>query len=336
MARVSAGVVAVLVVLASAWWLHARLPGRTDPRAVQSFQLGKYHWSRRTPESIRKSVDYFRQASTIDPGFAPAYGWLADSLAMLPEYGVEDPRNTEAARRAAQRAIQLDPGLYIAHLALGWIFFSYDRNWAAAEPEFRKAVALAPDEALPHQRYGLGLISRSRFKEAEAELLRAQQLDPLAMLPMINLAELWFYTRRFDLEEAQLRKVLDRDPGYVLAWAMLAKMEMVAGRPKEAVADMKHLVGLAEGANWCPDLAEAYARDGQPSLALQQLAACRPDQTPQPGLFIYLGQPRRAIAMLQQRYEARDVYVSYLNVDPTYDSLRDEPDFRRLLKKMDF
>jgi tetratricopeptide (TPR) repeat protein len=332
----AAGVAAALVVIAAVWWLHARFPGHADPRAIASFQLGKYHWSRRTPESIRKSVDYFRQASVIDPRYAPAYGWLADSLAMLPEYGVEDPRNTEAARKAAERAIQLDPRLYIAHLALGWVLFSYDRNWAAAEPQFRKAIALAPGEALPHQRYGLALITRSRFKEAEAELVRAQQLDPLAMLPMINLAELWFYGRRFDLEEAQLRKVLDRDPGSVLARAMLGKMEIVSGRSKDAVAELQHLLAMPEGANWCPELAEAYARDGQSALALQQIATCGPDRPPQPGLFIYLGQPGRAIAMLEQRYDAHDIYISYLNVDPTYDSLRSEPDFERLLKKIGF
>jgi serine/threonine protein kinase len=336
MARVAAGVVAVLVVLTAVWW-QAQSPVRPDPRAIQSFQLGKYHWSRRTPESIHKSVEYFRQASAIDPRFAPAYGWLADSLAMLPEYdGAPDDRNTEAARQAAQRAIQLDPRLYIAHLALGWIFFSYDRHWAAAEPEFRKAVALAPAEALPHQRYGLALITRGRFMEAETELLRAQQLDPLAMLPMINLAELWFYAHRFDLEEAELRKILERDPGSVLARAMLAKMETVSGRSKDAIAEMQHLLAMPETANWCPQLAEAYARDGQSQVALQQLATCGSDSAPQPSLFLYLGQPGRAIAMLQQRYDTRDTYAAYLNVDPTYDSLRNQPDFRRLLNQMEF
>ncbi len=121
-----------------------------------------------------------------------------------------------------------------------------------------------PGEALPHQRYGLGLISRSRFKEAQAELLRAQQLEPLAMLPMINLAE-------------------------------------------------------------------AYARDRQSARALRQLATCRPDQPPQASIFIYLGQPGRVIATLQEPYDAHDIYIAYLNVDPTYDSLRGQPDFGRLL-----
>lgn len=335
-ARVATVIIAALVVLVAVAWLHARFPGHPDARAMESFQLGKYHWSRRTPESMRKSVEYFRQASTIDPGFAPAYGWLADSLAMLPEYGVEDPKNTEAARQAAQRAIQLDPRLYIAHLALGWIAFSYDWNWAAAEREFRKAVTFAPNEALTHQRYGLGLISRSRFKEAEDELRKAQQLDPLAMLPMINLAELWFYSRRFDLEEAQLRKILDRDPGNVLARTMLAKMEIVSGRPKEAIAEVKNLLAIPEGATWCNQLADAYARDGQSALALRQMATCPSDQPPQQGTFIYLGQPERAIAMLEKQYQTHYVYIAYLHVDPTYDTLRGQPDFQKLLKKLGF
>jgi serine/threonine protein kinase/Tfp pilus assembly protein PilF len=335
-ARVAAGITIILVILTAAWMVHARFPPGPDPRAVENFKLGEYHWNRRTPESMRKSVDYFRQASTIDPGFAPAFGWLAESLAMLPEYGLQDLRNTEAARQAAQRAIQLDPKLYIAHVALAWIFFSYDWNWAAAEPEFRKAIAFAPDEALPHQRYGLGLISRGRFKEAEAELLRAQQLEPFAMLPMINLAELWFYASRFDLEEAQLRRVLDRDPGYVLARAMLAKEEIITGRSKEAVAEVQRLLAMPESAMWCPELTEAYARDGQRDLALKQMAECSPTEPPLPSTFIYLGQPRRAIAELERWYGSRVPYLAYLNVDPDYNSLRSEPDFQKLLRKVGF
>jgi tetratricopeptide (TPR) repeat protein len=336
MIRVAAGIASILVILTAAWMVHARFPPGPDPRAVERFQLGKYHWNRRTPESMRKSVDYFREASTIDPGFAPAFGWLAESLAMLPEYRLQDLRNTEDARQAAKRAIQLDPKLYIAHVALAWIFFSYDWNWAAAEPEFRKAIALAPNEALTHQRYGLGLISRGRFKEAEAELLRAQQLDPLAMLPMINLAELWYYSRRFDLEEAQLIKALDRDPGYVLARVMLAKVETITGRSKEAIAEVQRLLAMPEAANWCPQLAEAYARDGQRDLALKQMAACAPTQLPLPSTFIYLGQPRRAIAELEQLYGSRYPYLAYLNVDPDYLPLRGDPDFQKLLRKVGF
>jgi serine/threonine protein kinase/Flp pilus assembly protein TadD len=330
------GVLAALVIIAMAWWLHGRLPTRPDPRAVSDFELGKYHWNRKTTQSLLKSVDYFRQASTIDPRFAPAYGWLADSLAMLPEYGVISRDNTEAARRAAQKAIQLDPNLSIAYVALGWIAFSYDWNWSAAEPEFRKAIALAPNEALPHQRYGLGLISRSRFQEAEAELLRAQQLDPLATLPLINLAELSFYSRRFDLEEEYLRKVLDRDPGSVLAQTMLAKMNIVSGKPKEAEAETKQLLAMPESSVWCMELAEADARDGQRAKAEREMGTCSTKSQAQPGLLIYLGQPSRAIAMLQMECDARDPYMAYLNVDPTYDSLRGEPDFQKLLRRLGF
>jgi tetratricopeptide (TPR) repeat protein len=336
MAWAAAGIVAALFALTAVWWLHARFPARPNPHAIESFQLGKYHWGRRTPESMRKSIDYFRQASTIDPNFAPAYGWLAESLSMMPEYGDSDPKNAEAGRRAAERAVQLDPKLYIAHVALGWISFSYDWNWAAAEPEFRKAIALAPDEALPHQRYGLGLISRGRFKEAEAELVRAQQLEPFAMLPMINLAELWFYASRFDLEEAQLRKILDRDPGYVLARAMLAKLEIITGRSKEAIAEVQRLLAMPETAMWCPELTEAYARDGQRDLALKQMAVCSPRQPPLPSTFIYLGQPHRAIAALEEWYSNRGPYLAYLNVDPDFRSLRGDPDFQSLLRKIGF
>ncbi len=178
------------------------------------------------------------------------------------------------------------------------------------------------------------MISRSRFTEAESQLRRAQQLDPLATLPMINLAELWFYARRLDLEEVQLRKVLDRDPGHVLARTMLAKLEIVSGRPKEAIAEMKNLLAMPEGGAWCQQLAEAYMRDGQRAVALREMTVCA--VPPLPSFFLYMGQREHAIDTLKKQYDAHYPYIVYLNVDSTYDSLRSDPEFQKLLRKLGF
>ena len=315
----------------------SRFLGSRDPRASDLFRLGQYYWNRHTLDALQKARDSFRQAIEIDPNFALAYAFLADTYAMLPEYGVKETHGMEAGRLAARRALELDGSLFIARMALAWISFAYDWNWTAAEPEFRNAITLAPNEAQPHQRYGLALISRGRFQEADAELHRAQQLDPVSVMPMVNLAELWYYERRFDLEEQQLRHVLERDPHYVIARAMLVKFEIVSGRSKEAVAEAQSLRSGPEGDSWCQELAEAYARDGQRAVALLQTAQCGSrDPIAYPGTYMYLGDYGRAMEILEQRYADHNPYLQYLNVDPNYDQLRGEPRFLALLKKLGF
>jgi Tfp pilus assembly protein PilF len=330
-----------LVLLAAAGWFWYRAPQHIlrsrDQRASNLFQLGQYYWNRHTLDSLQKAEQFFRQATEVDPKYARAYAYLADTHAMLPEYGVQEKHGMEAGRLAAQRALELDSSLFMAHSALAWISFGYDWNWNAAEPEFRRAIALGPYEAHPHQRYGLALITRGRFQEAEAELDRAQRLDPVSVMPMINLAELWYYERRFDREEEQLQRVLDRDPHYVIARAMLVKLKIVSGRSKEAVAEARSLNSGPEGATWCQELAEAYASDGQRAAALRLALGCgEPDPIPFPGTYMYLGDYRHAMEIMEQRYAAHNPYLQYLNVDPNYDLLRSEPRFREMLKKLGF
>jgi tetratricopeptide (TPR) repeat protein len=302
---------------------------------VAQVQVGRYHLSRRTQASILKSADYFREASRIDPKYAEAYAWLANSLSLLPEYGINEPGNADEGRQAARRAIRLDPELSNAHTALGWILFSHDWNWADAEREFRKGVELARDEALPHQRYGLALIARSRFSEAEAQLTLAQQLEPLSMSPMINLAELWFYAHRFDREEAQLRTILDRDPESAVARAMLAKVESLTGRGKEAIEEMKRLLALPEGGSWCSELVEIYALDAQPRASRQQAKECGAGPIPA-STFFALGQHERGMEELERNYRAHDESMVFLNVDPSFDPVRGNSDFQRVLRRVGF
>jgi len=325
----------LLCVAAVLAWYHFRGIA-TNQRAAASFQLGQYHWARRTRDSLLKAVDAFGESTTADPNFAPAYAYLADTYAILPEYGENiDPRWAEKGKRAARRAIELDPKLSIAHGALAWIAFSSDWNWSVAEPEFRSSIALAPKQALPHQRYGLALASRGRFTEAESELNQAQQIEPLSLNAMINRAELWYYARRFDREEEQLHRAIELDPNYVVAYAMLTELATLAGRPAEAIALAQKLRSMPEGGNWCQHLAQAYARAGDRGAALREIAACG-SQPVYAGTYIYLGDYDRAIDQLEARFARHDPWLPYLNVDAAYDALHGQPRFEQLLRKLGF
>ena len=160
-------------------------------------------------------------------------------------------------------------------------------------------------------------------------------MEPLSISPMINLAELWFYSRRFDREEAELRLILDRDPESVVARAMLAKLESMTGRGRKAVEEMKQLLASPEGGNWCSELVEIYAFDAQPGASLQQAKDCGTVPINAGALFA-LGRHERAMEALDRSYRAHDESMVFLNVDPGFDAFRGNSDFQRVLRSMGF
>ncbi len=156
---------------------RSRLP---EPKAYQLYLIGRYHWNKRTPENLRKAIACFEQAIAADPTWAQAYAGLADTLCVLPGYGVAAPQEAlPKARSAALKALELDENLAEAHASLAWVSSSFDWNWEEAERRFRRALELNPNNATAHHWYAGFLRAMGRFGEALREIDRAQALDPL-------------------------------------------------------------------------------------------------------------------------------------------------------------
>ena len=157
--------------------LAARQP--VDPQAYEFYLRGRYFWDKWTDVSRRTSIEYFQQAIHRAPSYAPAYAGLAN--AYVQRLDLPPAEAWPRAKAAASTALQLDEGLAEAHAALAWGLYSYDWDWAGAEREFQRALALNPNYVWAHQWYGVFQGVMGREQDHAAEVKRARELDPLAL-----------------------------------------------------------------------------------------------------------------------------------------------------------
>src|SRR4029077_9906162 len=152
-------------------------------QAYQLYLTGRYHWSKLTPPDIRKGIDFFQQAIELDPEYALAYAGLAAAnraLAMNADVPAKDC--LPQAKAAAMKAIELDDSLAEAHSALSFGLIWYDWDWATAEKEAKRAVALDPNSGMAHFAYAHILSDQGHHQEAIVEIARARELDPVFFL----------------------------------------------------------------------------------------------------------------------------------------------------------
>jgi TolB-like protein len=213
-------------------------PSATNSEAYQLYLKGRYHANQGTAAGLKKSIDYFQQATEKDPGYALAYAGLADSYADLGGGWLYLPPSESfpKAKAAAMKALELDDTLAEAHAALAYADF-FDWDWPSAEREFKRAIELNPNSALSHDRYAECLKTRLRFSESMAEAQRAQELDPLSPEIASQLGTVYLYTRRYDEAIAQYRKALDLYPNAAAIRASLAWVFAVKRMYPQALAE---------------------------------------------------------------------------------------------------
>ncbi|HYM23565.1 MAG TPA: protein kinase, partial [Vicinamibacterales bacterium] len=215
-----------------------------DAEAYQLYLKGRFFWNQGTIGGYKKSIEYLQEAIAKDPRYALAYAGLADSYLFLGSFYVE---TISEAKAAAVKAIELDPGLAEAHVALGHIRLWLDWDWAAAQREFEQGIALNGTSALAHNQFGNYLAAMGRFPDAIREETRARELD--AASPIVNTDLGWclLYAGRVDDAVAQFRTTIGLDPNYVSArWglgaALIEKREYA-----NAIAELKQALSLSEG-----------------------------------------------------------------------------------------
>jgi TolB-like protein len=153
--------------------------------AYLTYLKGRYFWSRRTEKDLYRAIEEFQRAIAIDEGLALAYTGLADCYSLLGIWGFEPCHSAfRVARRAAERAVELDDNLAEAHASLGEVLKDYDWNWPAAESELRRAIVLNANYSFAHHSYAQLLVSHRRFEEAAEHIELARRVDPLS--PAIN------------------------------------------------------------------------------------------------------------------------------------------------------
>jgi eukaryotic-like serine/threonine-protein kinase len=246
------------------------------------------------------------------------------------------------AKEAAKKALELDDTLAEAHTEMGIIDFWYELDWSAAEREFRRAIELKPNYAHAHEYYGWYLVSAGRFEEGIEESKRAQELDALSLETNAMAGQNFFFAHQYDLAIDTLHKTLDMEPNYWVAHTLL-------GFSYEAKGDFPHAVAECEKGRKIEtsiplalsELGHAYAVSGKKSEAEQALKELKDwsKQSYVPAynfaeVYIGLGEKEQALAWLEKAYADRSTYLTFLKADPQFDSLRSDPRFKDLLRRV--
>ena len=307
---------------------------------------GRYYLGRRTPESLARARGLFSQAIDRDPVFAAAYAGLGYSYIGLTYYWVMPAREAfPLAEAAARRALQIDSTLGFAQALVAEATASYHWQWAAAEPLYRRAIALDPNDPESHHLFGVYLRTLGRFEEAEAEMRRAIELDPLTRHFSYQLARVLACAGRPAEAAVQFEKQLALDSVYPPAHYELAKVLASLGDYDAAIKE------LATGARQWGDT--AYTRLVQANRgsagytaarllgASRSLARMRELEhhryIPPSGFareYIQLGRREDALAALRRAFEIGDVSLATTNCDPEYVPLRADPGYLDIRHRM--
>jgi eukaryotic-like serine/threonine-protein kinase len=318
---------------------RSRLDARreVDQRAYDAYLRGRFHLER---EELDQARTLFEQASRIAPDWAPPYVGLANYYSALPFYADVAPADVlPKARAALAHALELDETLAEAHAANAYIRAYYEWDWRAAEQEFRRALELQPNYADAYFSYGRFLASRRRLDEAIAQVERAVELDPLSLPLQANRALLDYFAGRYDQADSRLREVLKSDSSDVLAKWGLALVEEQQGRLDDAIAILEPVTGSSF--NRKASLAHIYAVAGKSARARSVLVELRAATAGKyvPAYWFALvhaglGERDQALRYLERAYEERSTVLAYLPIDPRLASLRDDPRFIALARRL--
>lgn len=311
-----------------------------DPVAYDFYIKGRQYWNKFTLDTARQAIQCFQKAIEIDPDFALAYAGLADTYVL--NTWVPPQESYMRASAAVARALQLDESIGEAHATLGFIKSHYDRDWAGAEAEFKRAIELSPGYATAHHWYADQLMAQGQFEHAFQELLLARDLDPLSPIINTEVGLYYFYTRQYDRAAAHFRKVGDLFPdffptNYYLGWTYTQQ-----GKYAEAIAEYEKALSLSKRHSLVlAMLGYTYAVAGREADAravireLEEMTAQR-NVSPYRFALVYtgLGDKDMAFKSLDKAFDERDIMMIHVNVTPFSDPLRADARFGELLQRM--
>ena len=318
-----------------------------DPEAEQLYLKGRYYWDKRTPDDLNRALDYFMQAVVHDPNYSQAYSGLADSYDLLREYSLMP--SSEAYPRAlaaAKRAVELDDRSSEAHASLAFVSFFGMWDIAGGEQEFRRAIDLNPDNPVAHHWYANALLALHRLPEAVAEIDRAQALNPASSAVLADKGNILYAAGRQDEALSLLKQMESREPSFRSLHFYLKHVyfrskdypNFLSESQKDALVvhdDAALAIATAAekgfSAGGAKGMLEAMLRVRRKLYAQHSVPPTDLAET-----LALLGNKKEALKYLEAAYDQRDSALLFVETDPEFDVLHDEPAYRHLLARMNF
>lgn len=303
------------------------------------YMKGIFFYNKRGRENLEKALDFFRSAIALDPRYALAHAWIAETYTVIGSWGFLPPREAFSnAREAALTALRLDDTLAEAHSALADVSYLYDWEWDKAEAEYEKALVGNPNYAVTHSSYAQFLACQARFDEAMERHWRARGLDPLSLMVRSAMANTLIWMGRYDQAESELGKVLEMDPGYEPAKEYLhqarLRRSLLGGDFAGALEESREA-----GDRLGMGIALARMGDKPEALSIADEYAAAAESDPNEAytaaiLFFALGETDRGFALLDQARDFRSRRMVFLKTSPYFETVRQDPRFLALLKKV--
>ena len=316
-----------------------------NPAAYENFLKGRHFWYKRSPDALKKAVDYLQQAVAADPGFALAHAGLADGYVTLgwDLYGLASPSEAyPQAKQAAQKALELDPNCGEAHAAAGWIATGFDWDWTAAERAFKRAIELQPQYGPVHIFYSHFLRAMDRTEESLAESRRALECDPLGLVLNMHLGWHHIYSRRYERAVEQLLKTLELDRTFITAHMFLGQAYEQLGTFSDSIAHYEKAVELSQRhAPYLAELGHGYAAAGRRADAMATLKELMQLSSRQyvgargiAEIYLALDDRDNAFSWLEQAFSQRNGWLIHMRENPRYDRVRSDPRYLNLLRRL--
>jgi DNA-binding winged helix-turn-helix (wHTH) protein/tetratricopeptide (TPR) repeat protein len=340
-----------LVALAGAgvWLTGSRTRHIPSAESHEAYVKGRYFLDQRSPTGWQQAREQFERAVSLDPRDPAAIAGLADAYSAMMDFGVTTRDELRPkAMKAAQQAIALDAQSAEGHEALGRALFLFDWDFAGAERSLTRALALDPDYMPTHQAMAWVASARGKHDIAVQAARRALQLDPVNTARYTELA--WIYLLGGERDEAA--RVTDRalqvNPRAYEALFMKGLTRELAGQPDEAISiylDALRLIGLPDAS--LQELREVYRTEGLSGYYrrwVERSGAARGSsgngaqfpmsETYRAQLLVRVGQTDRAIEALEHAYQKHEGALAWINVDPSFGSLRSDPRFQKIAARI--
>jgi tetratricopeptide (TPR) repeat protein len=313
--------------------------------AEDLYLKGRYFWNKRTPDDLNRAVDYFTQAIARDPGYAKSYAGLADSYNLLREYSaMRDSEAYPRALAAATKAVELDDSLAEAHTSLAFVTFFWNWDAVGAEREFKRALVLNPNDARAHHWYASFLLTSRRVPEALAQIETARRLDPSSNSILADKALMLSAAGQTDDAVTLLKQIQDTEPSFASTHRYLSEIYFNRQDYEDYLSEWEKTALLTRDQQ---ELAlvraakDGFAKAGSVKMLentlLIQKQFYEKGSMPAYALavtYARLGKKEEAFQYLETAYNKRENYLLYLAMDTAFKNLRDDPDYRTLVKRI--
>ncbi len=310
-----------------------------NPEAYQAYLKGRYYWNKRTGENIKKAIEQFNLAVEKDPNYALAYVGLADCYALGNEHlQMSVKESVPQAKAYATKALELDGSLGEAYATLGMVNHLL-WNWAESEKAYKRSIELNPNYATSRHWYSRLLSDLRRQDEALAEIKRANELDPLSPVIIVNIAQRYQEMGEYQSAFDYCNKALEIDPTFAGMHYNIASIYVDQKRSAEALAEAEK---DREYPGTLVILGMAYAQNGKRNEALaviKQLEErfAKGDESASSSIanvYVELGEKEKTFEWLEKAFQVRDLGLTWLRIGPTFAPIRDDPRYKDLLKRM--